>query len=89
MLAMYSGRQRRSARFIILARRCVQKATDLGTYPGPPCTSGIREFLVRGAGGARQNVRRRLGKTSRSVQSRYYRIEGIVFKSREIHYSKR
>ena len=45
-------------------------------------------LILRRSGLSFAQIGRRLGKTSRSVQSRYYRIEGIVFKSREVHFRK-
>jgi hypothetical protein len=45
-------------------------------------------LMLRRSGLSFAQIGRRLGKTSRSVQSRYYRIDGIVFRSREVHYRK-
>jgi hypothetical protein len=47
-----------------------------------------RLLMLRRSGLSFAQIGRRLGRTSRSVQSRYYRIEGVVFKSREVHYRK-
>ena len=45
-------------------------------------------LILRRSGLSFAQIGRRLGRTSRSVQSRYYRVEGIVFKSREVHSRK-
>ena len=43
-------------------------------------------LMLRRSGLSFAQIGHRLGRTSRSVQSRYYWIEGIVFRSRKVHY---